>query len=82
MITASGLAGGSTGAVSAGGALWSAAGAAAGGAILTGGLAAGACADAAIDRINAITEDFCACLSKNDCPPHKWCKKKKGGGQK
>ena len=49
------------------------------GAILSGGVAAAACADAAIDRIDEITEDFCACLSKNDCPPHKWCKAKKDG---
>jgi len=52
------------------------------GAILSGGVAAAACADAAVDRINEITEDFCACLSKNDCPPHEWCKGKKDGEQK
>ncbi len=52
------------------------------GAILSGGLAAAACADAAIDRIDEITEDFCACLSKNDCPPHDWCKAKKDGSPK
>ncbi len=52
------------------------------GAILSGGVAAAACADAAIDRIDEITEDFCACLSKNDCPPHDWCKAKKDGSPK
>lgn len=57
-------------------------GGSAAGAVLTGGLAAGACADAVIDRIDKIIEDFCACLSKNDCPPHEWCKVKKDTDRK
>lgn len=49
---------------------------AAGGAVAGYGIAAGQCADTALDKYNDIITDFCACLKKNDCPPHDVCKKK------
>jgi hypothetical protein len=48
---------------------------AAGGAIAAYGIAAGACADSALDKYNDIITDFCKCLKDNDCPPHELCKK-------
>jgi hypothetical protein len=46
---------------------------AAGGAIAAYGIAAGQCADTALDRYADVIADFCECLAENDCPPHPKC---------
>ena len=44
-----------------------------GGAIALGGVAAGYCADTALDTYGDIVEDFCSCFSANDCGDHEAC---------